>query len=93
MCVGGTLCLVVIGGFGGLMVVSRARVRETARGWRHARWAHVSTVIVSSIIKCLCVLFVWGEWEEVEGGGDGGGAGVWAAGVSDVLRVLTDNVA
>ena len=47
----------------------------------------------SSIIKCLCVLFVWGEWEEVEGGGDGGGAGVWAAGVSDVLRVLTDNVA
>ena len=45
------------------------------------------------IITCLCVAFVRGEWEEVEGGGDGGGAGVWAAGVSDVLRVLTDNVA
>jgi len=92
MCVGGTLCLVVIGGFGGLMVVSRARVRETARGWRRSAMG-VREYGGSSIIKCLCVLFVWGEWEEVEGGGDGGGAGVWAAGVSDVLRVLTDNVA
>ena len=65
----------------------------TARAVRVAVLVEEGRGITNVYRKWLCVVFVWGEWEEVESGGDGGGAGVWAAGVSDVSRVLTDNVA